>query len=566
MLKAIEQKMKDVSIRGKLKAAIGCIAAALIFVSVLGSLAIFSLKGGASDYQQIAHANEAIATCRINLNVIARDLREMIIFTNEGDIAKYISDIEEYKKSTQEQFDILKNTDFLDQNQLQTYEKGIEEWYGIGQQIIDAVQAGNSDEAANIIKNRCNAKLGELVLLVEGVHDDIVKEMADEERMLSIIYILSMINNAVFLIAGLAIAAFMTRKLIQDIFVPMMEIQNATQSMDEGNLSFEMNITSHDEMGTMAHNLREAADTLHGYIKDISRAMAAFSEGHFDVMPEMEWIGDFEEIYYSVYNFEKNMAKIFKEIYIVAEQVDRSAAQVADSASSLAQGATDQAAIIEELAATIENVSGEVSNNADNAKTISKEVENVGIEIISSNVKMQEMVQSMQEIDESSKKISTMIAAINDIASQTNLLALNASIEAARAGEAGRGFAVVADQVSVLAAQSAEAAKESTDLIKSSVTAVEKGMVIAGETAKQLERVVGSSKTITEEVNHVATVLDQQAQNFIQINRGVEHINDVVQNNSAVSQECAAASEEMNAQANSLEQLIRSFRVVDIDE
>ena len=86
------------------------------------------------------------------------------------------------------------------------------------------------------------------------------------------------------------------------------------------------------------------------------------------------------------------------------------------------------------------------------------------------------------------------------------------------------------------------------------------------ETAKQLERVVGSSKTITDEVTNVATVLDQQAQSFVQINKGVEHINDVVQNNSAVSQECAAASEEMNAQANSLEQLIRSFRVVDIDE
>lgn len=566
MLKGIEQKMKDISIRGKLKVAIGCIAVALIFVSVLGSVAIFSLKSGANDYEEIAHANEAISTCRINLNVIARNLREMIVFTDAGNVAGYTSEIEEYKRSTQEQFVILEQMDFIDQNALKSYEEGIEEWYGIGQQIVDAVSAGNAAKAADIIDKQCNAKLGELVLLVDGVHDEIVAEMAKEEKLINTIYILSMINNAVFLVAGLLVAWFMTGKLIQDIFVPMLEIQNATKSMDEGNLNFEMNITSKDEMGTMAHNLRIAADTLHGYIKDISRAMAAFSEGHFDVMPEMEWIGDFEEIYYSVYNFEKNMAGIFKEIYIVAEQVDRSAAQVADSASSLAQGATDQAAIIEELAATLETVSGEVSNNAANAKAISKEVENVGIEIISSNSKMQEMVQSMQEIDESSKKISTMIAAINDIASQTNLLALNASIEAARAGEAGRGFAVVADQVSVLAAQSAEAAKESTELIKSSVSAVEKGMVIAGETAKQLERVVGSSKTITDEVTNVATVLDQQAQSFNQINKGVEHINDVVQNNSAVSQECAAASEEMNAQANSLEQLIRSFRVVDIDE
>ncbi len=57
--------------------------------------------------------------------------------------------------------------------------------------------------------------------------------------------------------------------------------------------------------------------------------------------------------------------------------------------------------------------------------------------------------------------------------------ALNASIEAARAGEAGKGFAVVANQVNVLADQSAQAAKESAALIESSVSAVEKGMVVA---------------------------------------------------------------------------------------
>ena len=144
------------------------------------------------------------------------------------------------------------------------------------------------------------------------------------------------------------------------------------------------------------------------------------------------------------------------------------------------------------------------------------------------------------------------------------MLALNASIEAARAGEAGKGFAVVADQVSVLAAQSSEAAKESTALIESSVRAVEKGMVIADDTAKKLEDVVGGSKVIMEEVNKVAVVLEQQAESITHINDGVGHINDVVQTNSATSQECAAASEEMSAQAANLEGLISHFRVMKI--
>ena len=87
---------------------------------------------------------------------------------------------------------------------------------------------------------------------------------------------------------------------------------------------------------------------------------------------------------------------------------------------------------------------------------------------------------------------------------------MNASIEAARAGEAGKGFAVVANQVNLLADQSARAAKESAMLIETSVKAVERGMVIAGQTAAQLEEVAESSKIITEEVTNIAETLETQ--------------------------------------------------------
>ena len=566
MIQKLHAATRKVSIKGKIKLAIGCLLGALIIVSAVGTFSIMSLKSNVNSYEEVVVANEAISTCRIYINQIARNLREMIIEVDPVKYESYMAEINEKKAEIADQLIILDGCEYISTSVLQAYESGIDSWYTVGDQIINAVSMGQREEAGTIVQESCIPALNELISLAGEISDKVAEAKAHEEKYSGIIYWASIINNGVLLLIGIGFSVFLTRKLMEDISDPIEAIEAATKKMEEGHLNLELKFESQDEMGKMADSLRHAADTLHGYIKDLSKAMAAFSQGHFDVMPEMEWCGDFYEIYLSVYDFEKNMSRLVTEIYTVAEQVDRSAAQVADSASCLARGATDQAAIIEELAATIEGVSGEVSQNAEQARQISRSVEGVGADIINSNEKMREMVTSMQEINDSSKKISNIIATINDIASQTNLLALNASIEAARAGEAGRGFAVVADQVSVLAAQSAEAAKESTYLIESSVNAVEKGMIIADETAKQLATVVDSSKTITQEVSHVADVLGKQAEAFIQINSGVEHINDVVQNNSAVSQECAAASEEMNAQATSLEHLLRSFTVLKLDE
>lgn len=122
--------------------------------------------------------------------------------------------------------------------------------------------------------------------------------------------------------------------------------------------------------------------------------------------------------------------------------------------------------------------------------------------------------------------------------------------------------AVVADQVTVLAENSAKAAKESAVLISNSVSAVERGMVIANETAGKLEKVADNSKQITVDVNDIAETLKAQTDVIHQINEGVNQINDVVQTNSATSQECAAASQQMSSEAENLKKLIRELRVI----
>lgn len=564
MYNKIKSRVEKISVKGKIKLAIKCLIVALTIVSTIGTMAIVYLKSNIKSYSTVETVNSAIMDCRINLNNIARLLREIVI---EGVNTKdniSTDTLEELKKHNESHLAVIENCEYVRKESVEAYQTAIQAWYEIGNRILKAVEDGRIEEAARIIQEECNVKLEELITYVEVVSSEIGEEMIRINKLSRIIYYLGIINNAIVLVLSVLFGIFLSRRLMEDISTPIEEIQKATKKMEDGYLSIDLDFHSHDEMGELADNLRQAASNLDGYIRDVSRAMASFSIGHFDVQPEMVWTGDFKKIHDSIADFEVNMSKIVNNIYGVSEQVEQLAAQVSESAGNLAEGATEQASIIEELAASIESVSSEISINAKNAGEISKEVEEVSKDIMGSNVKMQEMVNSMQEINNSSAKISTMIAAINDIASQTNLLALNASIEAARAGEAGRGFAVVADQVSLLAAQSAEAAKESRFLIEASVNAVAKGMVIADETARKLEGAAKNSEIITQEVSNVSQTLEQQAQAFEQINTGVENISSVCMNNAATSQECASVSEEMNIQANNLEKLLKSFRTLEV--
>lgn len=379
-----------------------------------------------------------------------------------------------------------------------------------------------------------------------------------------IIYLIGVIAMAAFLAMTFGIVVSVGKSLVSMITDPLEEIKDAAGELAEGNLNIALDYESEDEIGQVAESLRQSCVALKSYIDDINKGMNEFANGNFAAQPTVEMKGAFAEISNAMFSFEKSISDMVVNIRNVATQVSSGANQVADSSTELAQGATEQAGVTEELTASIESATSEVTMSAEAANMVSNKVEKSGIAIGKSNEMVHEMVKSMDEISDASKKIQKIIDAINDIASQTNLLALNASIEAARAGEAGRGFAVVADQVSVLAAQSAEAAKESKMLIDTSLAAVDKGMVIANETAKQLEEVVVESKEITGDINQAAAALRAQAESFGQIANGVTHINDVVQMNSATSQECAAASEEMSSQAEMLETLMENFVVVEM--
>lgn len=496
-----------------------------------------------------------------SLQAVGRNISIMSSTNGIVDEDTYINDTKSLIVEVQEAYDELTTGYISAPDQMEELNREFPKLQISRDSILADLENKNDDAALSTYINAYEPQADKVRGILKNVADLCVKDaenslQAGQDFNVRIVWLLAVLS-----IVCIAITILVCVIITKSITRPVNQIKEAASAIARGQLSITLNYESENELGQLSEDIRNTAEALRQYVSEVREGLTALGSGKLNYRSAVEYQGDFIALGDAMTDIGRLLKDSMQQISSSAEQVSAGAEQVSNGAQGLAQGASEQASSIEELAVSINEIAQSVHDNADNAVESSKLAEVVGGSLLACDRQMTALTGNIVQIRDNSQEITGIVKEIEDIAFQTNILALNASVEAARAGEAGRGFSVVAGEIRHLASKTTGASKLTAGLIEKNSKAVSDGMAAVDVTAQTLKKSVKGAEDMTKMVDQISRLSVQQADAIAQIRKSVELISDIVQGNSATSEESAAASEELSAQAQILRELVEQFEL-----
>jgi methyl-accepting chemotaxis protein len=317
------------------------------------------------------------------------------------------------------------------------------------------------------------------------------------------------------MLAAVALSAFVTWLAVRLITRPLGEAVRIAKEVASGNLQRHVNEPGRDATGQVLGALDEVTSRLSAMMGDIRSA---------------------------------------------ADQIDHASREIATGNQDLSLRTEQTASALQQTASTVEELAAQMKQNSETATRANHLASEAASVAREGGGVVQDVVTTMAQINTQAQRIREIIGVIDSIAFQTNILSLNAAVEAARAGEQGRGFAVVAQEVRALASRSSDAAKEIRSLIGASVEQANAGSERVQAAGKIMTRIVSSIEEVSLMVAEMARANNEQAEGVAGVNQAVGEMDRNTQQNAALVEEAAAATESLKAQAQGLMSSLAVFR------
>ena len=365
-------------------------------------------------------------------------------------------------------------------------------------------------------------------------------------------------GGALLAIIQLIVLIVIVHSLKKNVEEPLKEIVENFDLLRQGRPEAASDYISDDEIGMIAETQRQLIDRMS---EDIGYYHQLLDGDYSQDLPTPKSGKDSEGLGNTIQGVIDKTRDLIRNLRIVGEQIKSASNEIASGSQNLASGSNEQASAIEEFTATVESITLMAKENSESALDAASSMQQYAALVRSIGDDMRKMTKTMSDITDSAHRISSVSDIVEGIAFQTNILALNAAVEAARAGQQGKGFAVVADEVRDLSAKSSAAARETAELIKEDLETVEIGNKIAEGASKgmiEIEKVVEESANRLAELGKAS---ENQSASMDAINQSINQISQIVQANSALAEESAAAATQLQTQSSQLDLLVQEFKI-----